>query len=347
MKLFVRPVRQESEAQELLNILQTNLPNLDHARRFSWLYRNNPDGPACSWFVLQGSSNQVVGAASIFPRSMWIGTQLKLCGQVGDFAISASHRSLGPALLLQRASFEPVDQGKLAFCYDCPPHRAGMSTFVRLGIQPNCRVDRYALPLRVDTRLRKQFGSSLALAARAGNLFLRLQRRPSLSKRSNDIEVCEHNGTFGDEFSLLDSAVTGPNVIRGQRSAAHLNWRYKEDPLHQYRVLTARRRGNLIGFAVFRLVGEIVTVMDLFGTELKETAFALLAAIVERFEKSHETIEAFLSEGHELVNVFLEMHFRLRSEAAQVVAYAKSQAEVSEFLKRSPNWSFNQVEIRS
>jgi hypothetical protein len=347
MKILVRPVHHESERQKLLDILQSNLPNLDHARRFPWLYLGNPDGPAWSWFVFQGTPNQVVGMASVFPRSMWVGDKVKMCGQVGDFAISASHRSLGPALVLQRATFEPVDHGKLTFCYDCPPHEAGMSTFRRLGIQPNCRVDRYALPLRVDAQIQKRFGSGLIFPAGLGNLLLRLYRRPVLRRKSKGFEVSEHTGPFGEEFSQLDVAVQKPNVIRGQRSAAHLNWRYREDPMQQYEVLTIRRKGELIAFAVFCASSEVITIVDLFGVELQEAAVTLLAAIVERFERSHQTIEAFLSECNELVGYFLNMQFRLRSEAARVVAYAKPKSEIWGLLQTSPNWSFSQAEIRA
>ncbi len=345
MTISVRPVHQESDNQEFLTILQANLPSLPHARRFKWLYFDNPDGSAFSWFALQGSPEQVIGVTSVFPRSMWVGGEVQMCGQVGDFAVSASHRTLGPAVLLQRATFNPVNNGELAFCYDCPPHQAGMSTFRRLGIQPNCKVHRYALPLRVDSQLRKKLGAASVVPAAAGNLLLHLHRLSAPKIKAKNVEVSNHQGAFGEEFSKLDEAVKGPNTIRGRRSAALLNWRYRANPLQQYEILTARRKGELIAFAVFRATNDVVTIVDLFGTELRETAFSLLAAIVEKFQRSHQTMEAFLSEGNELVADFLKMRFRLRSEVAQVVAYAKPQSAVSEFIARNPIWSLNQAEI--
>lgn len=345
MTISVRPVHQDSDNQEFLTILHENLPALPHARRFQWLYGDNPDGPAWSWFALQGSPQQVIGVTSVFPRSMWVGGEVQMCGQVGDFAVSASHRTLGPALLLQRATFDPVNSGELAFCYDCPPHQAGMSTFRRLGIQPNCKVLRYALPLRVDSQLRKRLGAASALPAAAGNLLLRLHRLPALKTRARNLEISDHRGAFGEEFSRLDEAVKSPNTIRGRRSAVHLNWRYRADPLKQYEILTARRKGELVAFAILRTSNEVVTIVDLFGMELQEAAFSLLAAIVERFQRSHQTVEAFLSEGSELVTYFLKMRFQLRSEAAQVVAYARPQSAASEFLQSRPIWSFTQAEV--
>jgi len=174
---------------------------------------------------------------------------------------------------------------------------------------------------------------------------LRVQRIFALKARATDLEVSNHQDSFSEEFSRLDAVVKRPNAIRGRRSAAHLNWRYREDPLQQYEVLTARRRGELIAFAILRKTDDVVTIVDLFGMDLHVAALSLLAAIVERFQRSHQTVEAFLSEGNELVAYFLKMRFQLRSEAAQVVAYARPQSAVSEFLQRSPLWSFSQAEV--
>jgi hypothetical protein len=345
MTISVRPVHQQSEHQEFLTILQTNLPSLPHERRFKWLYRDNPDGPAWSWFAFEEAPDNIIGVTSVFPRSMWIAGEVQLCGQVGDFAVSASHRSLGPALLLQRATFEPVNRGELAFCYDCPPHQAGMSTFRRLGLGPSCTVHRYALPLRVDAQFRKRLGAASVVPAAAGNMLLHLHRLSTRKRGAKKLEVSEHQDAFGEEFSRLDEAAKGANKIRGRRTAAHLNWRYRQDPLQQYQVLTARRKGELLAFAVLRISPEVVTIVDLCGTDLHEACFSLLAAIVDRFASSHQTVEAFLSEGSELLPYFLKMRFQQRSEAAQIVAYAKPQSEVSGFLQRSPIWSFSKAEI--
>ena len=340
-----RPVNFASDSPELLNLLQENLPDLPHSRRFDWLYRENPDGPAWSWFVCE-SSGRAVGIASLFPRSMWVGDKAVLCGQVGDFAIAASHRSLGPAVMLQRATFSPVEGGQLAFCYDCPPHQAGMSTFRRLGMRPNCRMDRYALPLRVDSRLRKKLGPASAIPAALGNLLLRLGRRWRRDPNLGSLEIREHSGLFGEEFSLLDAAVPRNNMIRGRRTAALLNWRYRNDPLQQYEVMTAKRKGDLVAFVVLQLSGEVVTVVDLFGAALQESADALLAAVAERFGRSCQTVQALLSEGSNLIPHFLRAGFRVRAEAAQVVAYARPKSETDAFLQASPVWAFAQAEIR-
>jgi hypothetical protein len=321
MAISVRPVDLDSESGELLAILQANLPALPHARRFQWLYRDNPDGPAWSWFAFEKADGSVVGVTSVFPRSMWVGGRIRMCGQVGDFAISASHRSLGPAILLQRATFQPVDQRILAFCYDCPPHDAGMATFRRLRIEPSCTVTRYALPLRMDRRVKKHLGFVPPILTPLLNSLLRVFRRVGV--KTGNLELSEHEGRFGDEFSCLDATVRQADVIRGCRTAAHLNWRYRDDPLQDYHVLTARRKGELIAFLIFLLRDEDITIVDLFGRDLPAAAIALLDALVQRYEVSCQGVEAFLS------------------------AYAEPGGEVSMFLERHPRWAFHTAEVQA
>ncbi len=344
MKIFVRPVDHSSERQKLLNILQVNLPFLPHAQRFKWLYCANPDGPARSWFACQETSDQIVGVVSVFPRSMWFGAQLKVCGQVGDFATAASHRSLGPSLMMQRATFEPVNDGTWSFCYDCPPHDAGMSTFRRLGMKANCEMWRYALLLRIDRKLQRHLGRSGAVPTAVGNLILGLYL--SQRKKVNSLEITEHTGPFGEEFSRLDSAVKEAGAIRAARSAAHLNWRYREDPLQHFKVLTARQKGELIAYIVFCVVDETATIVDLFGKELPVAAVALISAVVEQCKLSCQGIQTFVSEASELVGPFLTLRFRRRSVAARVVAYAKPGTDAAAFLNGGARMVFTQAELR-
>ena len=180
MTISVRSVDLETERTELLSILGRNLPEIPHARRFEWLYRNHPAGASWAWFAYDAQNRRPVGAASVFPRAMWAGDKVQICGQVGDFAIDREYRSLGPALALQRATFVPVQQGTLGWTYDCPPHERGMSTFRRLGMSPNTRMQRYVRLLRTSRQVGKVLGNNrlAETVARLGDRLL-----PSIGRR--------------------------------------------------------------------------------------------------------------------------------------------------------------------
>jgi len=330
---MIRPVDLDADREALLGVLQRNLPDLPHARRFEWLYVNNPSGRPWSWFLSDADGSPPVGAASVFPRPVRVAGKVNLCGQVGDFAIDASHRSLGPAVALQRATFRLVDEGTLAFCYDCPPHDAGMATFWRLGKEASCQMVRYALPLRVDRLLRSRLGPGRlsATVARLGNVLVDAAR----GQPRGGVEIAVHQGQFDDEFTRLDESVSGRDAIRGRRHAEDLNWRYRQDPLRRYRVLTARRAGELVGFAVLLEEGEDAFVVDVFGESMPELGRDLVeaAAHIAKRESPAQTLHVLAGDGSRLRRALQQTWFRFRSPAARVVAYARPGGEMETAVK--------------
>lgn len=340
MSVRVRPVRLDSEKAELLKILERNLPDLPHARRFEWLYHRNPAGKAWSWFAFEDKSETPIGAASLFPRMMWIGESPMPCGQVGDFAVNATYRSLGPAVLLQKATFEPVNDGAVAMCYDCPPDDRGMSTFRRLGMDANCQMHRFARPLRIERHLARRFGHrGFARAAAFFGDFL-LTAWPPGKKEAREFEIAGHADRFDEEFTHLDRRVRAKDSIRSRRSAADLNWRFRDDPLHQYRVLTARRHKELAGFLIASTRDEETSVIDLFGEPLDQVGLALLDALVEQERQTHvQSLHAVAAGESELARVLRKGRFRQREPSARIVAYSKPETETDAFFKRGPNWS--------
>jgi hypothetical protein len=345
MTVLVRPVNLEKEREDVLDILNRNLQDIPHAVRFDWLYCSHPGGPAWAWFACRKETGKEVGVASVFPRALWVGDKVQTCGQVGDFAIDKSHRSLGPALLLQRATFEPVNRGVLALCYDCPPHEQGMSTFCRLGMQANTRMYRYSRMLRARRHITRRLGRGrqAQFAARLADMLLALgERKHSLS----GLDISIWPGPFGEEFSRLDEQIAGNGGgIRARRRAEDLNWRYRQDPLHRYEVLTARVKGELRGFVVFLYGEEDVYHIDLFGSALSEIGPPLLDAMVARArERSAETVQSAAPEKHELAEVLAKAGFKRRSAGAWIVAYAQPKTETAAILRRGP-WFFQQVDI--
>jgi hypothetical protein len=348
MTVAVRPVNLNTEREDLLDILGRNLKALPHARRFQWFYYNNPSGIAWSWFVYEKESQKVVGVASVFPRSVWVGNEVKRCGQVADFAIDSTHRSLGPAVMLQRSTFEPVKDGLLGFCYDCPPHESGMSTFRRLGMKANCQMHRYARLLKTDRRMGEYLGQGrlAAYSSRLANLLLEVSA--SRKQKRAGVEIAQHTDRFGEEFSQLDAQVGGGEVIRGQRKAEDLNWRYRDDPLREYQVLTARQNGELLAFVVFSVSDQDAYIVDLFGIKFPDVAIQLLDAVADHLkgkQKSVQTLHATVSDNNDLMGILQKAGFRYRDKGAQVVAYTQPDTETFRVVHGGLRWSFNHADI--
>ena len=87
MGIHVRQADLDADRQTIIDILNENLPVLEHERRFDWLHHNNPHGQSQTWIAADSKTGSSIGTASVFPRLVGIGNETMLCGQVGDFAI--------------------------------------------------------------------------------------------------------------------------------------------------------------------------------------------------------------------------------------------------------------------
>ena len=144
----------------------------------------------------------------------------------------------------------------------------------------------------------------------------------------------------------MDQACAASEAIRGRRNAEDLNWRYRQDPIHDYAILTARRGEQLVAFVVYSSTGDDATVVDLFGREMFEAGVTLLEEVSERCCASGiQTLHASLSRGNPAAEIFVRAGFQMREIGTQVVAYAKSGGEIAPLLEGAARWSFSQSEI--
>ena len=346
MAVVVRPVDLVGERQTLIDFLGKHLTAVDHRKRFDWLYRGNPVGTAWAWFVIEQQTKEIVGAASLFPRAVWVGKDVKRCGQVGDFAIDAKYRSLGPALLLQRATFQPVQQGHLEFCYDCPPHALGMSTFKRIGLNVSCPMVSYVRLIRADRQVIRFLGDGVIGRAASSIANAMLALRISRRREEKGVEIAVHAGLFGDEFSDLDRRTRHDVPIRGRRAAKDLNWRYQMDPLTEYQVLTARRRGEIEAYLVFIRRADDAYVIDLFTGTSTEIAVGLLHAAAESARAQRaQTLRMFVGAHAPARACLNRAGLVYRTDAMNVVAYAESTNPIHPLLCDPRNWDFNYGDI--
>lgn len=340
MSLRTRTVDFVADREELLSVLQRNLRDVSHEARFSWLYLDNPAGQAHCWFLCDDHGS-AVGVASLVRRATWMGETSATCGQVADFGIDPSFRSLGPAIKLQRCTFEPVLQGELAFCYDCPPHDLGMAMFDRLGLKETCRMQGYVKLLRADRQLEKRLGASAGkMAAAITNPLLRL--RSSRATASGRLDFNSYTEEFTDEFSALDRAARTSDTIRNRRSAEDLNWRFRRNPLQRFEVLIARVQGELLGYLIYSVVGNDAYIFDLFGRELCEVGPGLLNALTEILhDRAVQTIRAQLTKGSPSVAIFAKAGFSFRGDGARIVALGESGGQSL----HDSQWQFQQADV--
>jgi hypothetical protein len=343
MGLKVRTLRLPEECDVLLRVLERNLAGLDHRRRYEWLYHRNPAGSGLAWGIFQDLEEAPAGVASVIPVYLWIRGKRTLCGRVEDFAVEPSHRSLGPAVILQKATFQPVDAGAMALCLDTPPHSLGMTTFRRLGMEADADVYRYVRLVRTAPWLEKEYHLGRPVAAAVGVMidsWLRLRGR-----RTRGIRITEHGGSFGDEFTQLDEVVGAQSpAVRCSRTARELTWLYREDPLRRYEILTARRGGELIGWAACLVGEETIDLVDWLAIEGSVAFEALVAVVTARARQTRRVrVQALVTDERRITGILKDCGFSRREHGCSIVVYA-GRGRGSE---RRDTWALRGVDVRA
>ena len=319
--VVIRRANLDLDRDILIDTLSRFLNPVADARRFDWLYKDNPHGEAQVWIAIDQQTGVAVGSAAAFPRRIYLGSREELVWVLGDFCINSEYRSLGPALQLQRACIAAVDSGKVAFCYDFPS--AGMmAVYKRLGISPFARVLRLARPLRIDRQIESVIKSPLIASAVAtvGNLLLATRAFQPL--RNGKLRVGLHDSECGEEFSDLARQVGDRHGVCVQRSAEYLNWRYRGNTYCAYEIITARRSGKLLGYAVIGQTGTDCIIADVFAIDSWATIRRLVEDVVTLCHaRGVHTVSIPVLESHPWVSLFRRLGFRER-ESKPMVLYA-------------------------
>jgi hypothetical protein len=305
-------------------MLQTNLPQLPHACLFPWLYLQNPEGRALAWVATDSETDHIVGVAAAFPRRIYFGGEEVRSYVLGDFCIDRLQRSLGLALTLQRACLEGLSSEDGGFAFDFPSSTM-LAVYKRLQIEVNATMVRYAKPLRVDRRVTERLPvRAIARGVSAvANLGLRL--RGNSRRLGGDWDITAERGPWQEEFTLAAREWAPRTGICVARTAAYLNWRYREHPAQNYEMLTARQGARLGGYLIHHTEGENCTVNDLFAED-DSVRGALLteATAVARKRRVHTLSVPWLA-SHPGTQLLEKCGFLAR-ESSPVVLIALSQA---------------------
>jgi hypothetical protein len=337
MTVAIRPADLESDRELLIRTISRYLTSLSDDVRFDWLYKDNPHGQARVWVAVDTGSDEIIGMAAAFPRSVCIGQLKERAWVLGDFCIDRQHRSLGLALQLQRLCLETVDLEEVAFCYDFPSVSM-MAVYQRLHVRPFRQMLRLAKPLRVDRKIAQMIKPHLVARGLSamGNLLLTVSdSRPC---NSANLTLSLNDGECGEEFSELARQISGRYGLCVQRSAEYLRWRFSSNPLCRYELVTARRNGSLIGYAFFSQAGESATLAEIFGIDDPEVIRCLIDRVVVLLrQRGVSTVDAPMLESHPWLPIFQSMGFRIR-EAKPMVVYTARQSPSKQSVLGSMDW---------
>lgn len=227
--------------------------------RWDWLYESGSG----RGFLLHDPIDGCVGVCGFMPRTMRVQGADIQAGVAADLGVDQAHRSVGPALKLERALARAADDADIRFIYAFPNLRSE-PVFARIGYRKLGPFERWSLPLRSERYLRRVLpGSRLAQAAScvvdAGLKLTFGQRRAPTPPGARIEEITRYDERFDD----LWQRVAARRRVLGERSAAYLTWRFASDPDGGFRTLAvAGPGGELDAYVIFRRRGEVVSVVD-------------------------------------------------------------------------------------
>jgi hypothetical protein len=263
----------------ILSFWEKYLPGTP-SKRFEWLSAGNPAGPAVWFLAFEHGTSELAGTVSLVPRQLRVGGTILRAGIMGDFMVGEQYRGFGPYLKLLRETMASRSSLGLDCIYTIPNPASRMAC-MRVGMKKvkdlYCFVRPLAMRFYVEKVLPGGIASVLGPLASAG---LRLISQEMLVSPRG---IREESLQFGAPFDELWRDLRGlPDEMVGDRSAGFLAWRYVQNPLCRFRLLTARENGapRIEGFLVFAEVEKNkLEVYDILGRD-DRTVGRLIAALI-------------------------------------------------------------------
>jgi hypothetical protein len=265
----------------------------DPEAKFDWYYARNPAGEPLVVLLCHGAQRKAVGTASTGRRLLQTGDRTALAGVLLDFVVDAGHRTLFPAMALQREMKRAADY-TFGTIYGFPnPHSE--AAIRRQGFEQKAMLVRHVLVLRSAPYLARWMPANLAkLAGPIADALLRAPRAirasPMTGMRTGWSE--RPDGRFDE----LWSRCAGVAEVVGVRDSAFLAWRLADFPFgrHEFFTLSSADDGKLQAYAAGQVVGNALHVSD-FLADPGESR--LLLALW------HEITKAAYARGHASISI--------------------------------------------
>ena len=258
----------EKNRDEILAIWKRNLSTA-HESRYSWMYEKNQTGGAVSAWMVRAPRGDVVGTTGMLRRNVMVGNHRLIAGQVIDMVVDKTHRTAGPALMLQRAVIDLPDSNSIGFLYGFP-NKESEIVLARAGYRVLGVFHRWTKPLRSEYKFSD---SSLARMPMKWIFFVVDAAMKALSgefhsRKHGDLRI-EVKDSFDVRFDSLWVQASRNCHIMGERSATYLSWRFGNKLREDHRVFcVSQTNGALLGYAVYQLIDRRIDIVDFCATDL-------------------------------------------------------------------------------
>jgi hypothetical protein len=330
------------DRDKIVSVLRRNMRTVRNVEaRHDWLYLHNPGGKAWVWLAEDSASGEAVGTSSGYPKRVRVDGKVLDVLDLSDFTVDPTHRTLGPALKLLRATLEPM-KGQFAFSYDHPSANM-LAVYKRMGGRDVSQRQRWVRLLKVSPQIEKRVkGMGSLLGGVAGKLGdLALGAKDSLSRPRSRFKIALLDGAPGPEFDRLDEETAHQARARVVRSAAHVAWRFLQHTDVKHEILCARDGQRLVGYLVFRPREEqVLAIVDVVTRDEPEICEALIGGLISLGrQREASALWATVLDGGPAQDLFPRNGFTARSTGPGLVVYApEAPAGARETISQARSW---------
>lgn len=300
-----------------------------------WYYQNNPSKPGSVWLLNLNSEHRAIGTAALSYRYFMVGKKMVTLGLAGNFAVDKNHRSLGPALMLQKALCSHVGRGVEAV-YAFPPTAAAVLPMKRIGYEQVGTLVRYARVLNPINSLALRIRSK-AIARVLSPLWtfvMRLMSKETWLRLPTDLRVC-HFTQFDDRFDALWERGRFQFSVLGERSSSFLNWRYRQPGKICYVIGIVDKEDDLKAYLIYSHCDlNSIRIEDIFSSNIDMYFDLILAEFIKYMYVQNVTSISFEFFGSVAIKYRIHSFgFRKRPEEVSVCVYCDRGSPLMDMIR--------------
>lgn len=327
--------------KDILSILISNL-NGQSQERYLWNYKKCPYGDAKCWLTKEEISNTFVGSGALFSRKILIKGHKVYVGIAGDFVIEKKHRSLGPALKLQKTIQESIERNNLSFIYGIPNKLSEM-LFLKIGYKKVGEFKRFVKIIKAEYKTKKNLQPSFLtkLFSEVINFIIKFVSKETNYKKSLNYSI-EMPNYFDGRFDRLWEKIPKESKIIGERTSEFLNWRYKHSPDKFYKIFClVGLEENILGYIIYHILENMCYISDISFIASEGVLDSLLAEFSLFSRRSgFGSISILCLDNEMFEKKFKEFNFFIKKEDSEnLIVYTQDSALKNDLLDKQ-KWHF-------
>jgi hypothetical protein len=284
------------------------------AARYDWFYFQNPAGPGRVYLLFSGDA--LVGSLGAGSRDIACGSDgaMLKAAMLADFVVDPAHRTMFPALQLQRVAREH-ELREAQLIYSIPGEKAE-PVFRRLGFSARVSSGNHARVLRSAKfvyRVLPRVPTPLVRLVCGVVDRMRLLL-PWLRCKLSGVRGQWRSELPGEIEALWRNAGSADGVVTGVRDGRFLAWRFHPSRA-DWRVLAVTDRGGkLLAYFVCLCKGDYLWVYDMLPKDREDAVLPLLALVLAGWGEGVNSVRVPFGGSPRMERALSSAGYRLRDQ---------------------------------